>query len=207
MQARDESGKFVTVDLVVATYSITPERQAQTTMSQAYLETEQTVVTRVGHPPVTSLNDLAGKKVCTLGTSTSENAAARAGAVLVGKNRISECIAGLKNKEFDAVTTDAAILAGFVAAEPDVLQVHDIGLATPERWGISTGRNRALGVLVDLALYRSYADPADRRWEEAFAKHLAPLQPANGRQQVAVSEQPWTVEPEVRRWPWERGGF
>lgn len=217
MQARDDSGRFVTVDLVVATFSITPERLEQATMSQPYLLTEQSVVTRADHSRVTSLGDLEGEEVCTLGTSTSENAAAKAGAHLTGKNRISQCIEGLRDKKFDAVTTDAAILAGFVARYPDELRIHDIGLETSERWGISTGDNQALGTLVDLALYRSYADPADRRWEEAFDKYLAPLQKkldelgeltdAGDEQPVAISAQPRVKEPDVRRWPWDRGGF
>ncbi|MFC0862909.1 transporter substrate-binding domain-containing protein [Sphaerimonospora cavernae] len=204
MQAVDQDGRFATVDLVVATYSVTAQRTAQIYMSEPYLETEQTVVTRRDHVDVASLGDLAGEKACTLATSTSEDQLRQAGATPVNKNRISECIEGLRAGKFDAVTTDAAILAGFVAKYPKELRAHDIGLSAAERWGIATGRNRALRTLVNLALYRSYADPKDRRWEKAFDTYLAPLQKANGGQQVAVSEQPWIDEPDVRRWPWER---
>lgn len=163
MQAVDEKGRFWTVDLVVATYSVTAERSGQILMSEPYLETEQTVVTRHDHAPVASLDDLAGEDVCTLATSTSEGQLKAAGVEhVVRRNRISECVEGLRRGDFDAVTTDAAILAGFVAKYPDQLRTHDIGLTTPERWGIATGRNRALRTLVNLALYRSYADPEDQ---------------------------------------------
>ncbi|WP_433500045.1 transporter substrate-binding domain-containing protein [Sphaerimonospora sp. CA-214678] len=205
MQAMDREGGFVTVDLVVATYSVTAERTAQIHMSEPYLQTEQTVVTRRDHEDVSSLGDLAGDKVCTLAASTSADQLQQAGAALVGKkNRISECVDDMRAGEYDAVTTDAAIMAGFVAKYPKELRAHDIGLAAAERWGIATGRNRALRTLVNLALYRSFADPADRRWEKAFDTYLAPLQKANDRQQVAVAEQPSIDEPDVRRWPWER---
>ncbi|WP_204012550.1 transporter substrate-binding domain-containing protein [Sphaerimonospora thailandensis] len=204
MQAMDRDGRFATVDLVVATFSVTAERTAQIYMSEPYLETEQTVVTRRDHEDVSSLGDLAGEKACTLATSTSEGKLREARATPVSKNRISECVAGLRAGKYDAVTTDAAILAGFVAKYANELRAHDIGLTTPERWGIATGRNRALRTLVNLALYRSYANPQDRRWEKAFDTYLAPLQQANGRQQVAMAEQPLIDEPDVRRWPWER---
>ncbi|MFC4532970.1 transporter substrate-binding domain-containing protein [Sphaerisporangium dianthi] len=206
MQAREADGRFVTVDLVVATFSITPARLGNpgVSFSAPYLENEQSVVTGRKHGRVTALGDLRGEKVCTLGTSTSETQAAEAGAVVTGKNRISECIAGLKKGDFDAVTTDAAILAGFVSAEPSVLRHHDIGLTTSEKWGVNTGTNKALRTLVDLALYRSYADPKDRRWEDAFDRYLGAAQKTNRPQQVAVGEQPRVAEPQVRRWPWER---
>lgn len=208
MQAMDREGGFVTVDLVVATYSVTADRTGEVYMSEPYLQTEQTVVTRSDHEKVSSLGDLAGEKVCTLAESTSADQLKQAGAADVGKkNRISECVDGVLAGEYHAVTTDAAILAGFVAKHSNELRAHDVGLAAAERWGIATGRNRALRTLVNLALYRSYADPEDRRWEKAFDDYLAPLQQAEGMariQQVAVAEQPSIDEPDVRRWPWER---
>lgn len=205
MQARTESGKFVKVDLVVATFSITKEREdrAEVSFSAPYLKTEQSVVTRRSHPSVQRLGDLDGQTVCSVTTATSETPAARAGAKLVSKNKVSECIAGLLRGDVEAVTTDAAILAGYVARYPDKLAHHDIGLADNEEWGINTGGDEALRTLVNLALYRSLTDPKDRRWETAFEKNLAPLQPASLPQQVAEGDQPKVDRPHVRRMPWE----
>ena len=119
MQARD-GDHFVTVDLVISTFSITEEREKMplVSFSAPYLRTEQSVVTRKDHSPVQALEDLRGKNVCTLGTSTSQNAAARAGANVFGKNHLSDCVNDLLNGAYDAATTDAAMLAGFVAAHP-----------------------------------------------------------------------------------------
>ncbi|GAA3407368.1 transporter substrate-binding domain-containing protein [Streptosporangium vulgare] len=52
MQARDTDGTFVKVDLVVATFSVTPERKADPSVgfSTPYLYTEQSVVTRADYP-------------------------------------------------------------------------------------------------------------------------------------------------------------
>jgi glutamate transport system substrate-binding protein len=209
MQARTESGEYVTVDLVVASYSVTEERERQprVSFSAPYLRTEQSVVTRRDHPPVQTLADLRDRPVCTITTSTSGSAAERAGTRLRSKNRISECMTGLRAGEFDAVTTDAAILAGFVAADPQALRIHDVGLEAEEAWGINTGGNEALRQLVNLALYGSLHDPRDQRWEEAFDRHLRPKQQFNDPQPVAVASQPDVPKVEVRRWPWERGAL
>jgi glutamate transport system substrate-binding protein len=205
-QARSGDGRFVTVDLVVATYSITPQRESDpgVAFSAPYLITEQSVVTRSDHPAVDTLGDLAGRPVCSLATATSESPAGRAGVRLISKKRISECFTALGRGEVEAVTTDAAILAGFVAQAPGELKHHDIGLEQRESWGVNVGANEALRDLVNLALYRSRNDPADRRWEDAYDRHLRPEQPANLPQQVAIDQQPEVARVEIREWPWER---
>ena len=205
MQASTGDG-FVTVDLVIASYSITPGREAlaQVSFSAPYLYTEQSVVTRPDHARVRSLADLRGQKVCTIATSTSQSPAVRAGALVDTRNRVSDCVAGLKRKEFEAVTTDAAILAGFVARDPAHLTHYDIGLDGQEAYGINTGGNEALRSLVNLSLYHSLHDPRDRRWEEAFDRYLRPERPANRPQEVAIDRQPDVPRVPVREWPWQQ---
>jgi glutamate transport system substrate-binding protein len=207
MRARDpRSGGYVTVDLVLAAYSITPAREAEgARFSEAYLRTEQSVVTRRGHPPVRALSDLHAEKVCTLGTSTSLDALHRAGVPAARlENQDSACVAGVLEHRYDAVTTDAAILAGFVHQHPGELVHHDIGLDTEENWGVNVGSNEALRTLVNLSLYRSWHDPGDRRWEDAFDRNLRVEQPDSPDQDVAVDQQPPLGKPAVRQWPWQR---
>lgn len=209
MQARD-GDRFVTVDLVVSTYSITEEREKlpRVTFSAPYLLTEQSVVTIEGHPAVQSLEDLRGMPVCTLGTSTSQTAVAKAGANVFGKNRLSECFDGLWKGQFKAVTTDAAMLAGFVATDPlRRLRHHDIGLEAVEAWGINTGGNEDLRTLVNLSLYRSLHNPNDPRWEEAFDRNLRHEQPVNLPQEIAEENQPDVSPVRIRQWPWDRNRF
>jgi glutamate transport system substrate-binding protein len=205
MRARD-GDHYLTVDLVIATYSITElrARDPNVRFSAPYLNTEQSVITLERHSPVHELTDLAGKSVCTITTATSKSPATEAGAHVIGKRKISECIPGLRSGEFDAVTSDAAVLAGFVAKEPLVFQHHDIGLETPELWGINVGPNEPLRKLVDLSLYRSRYDPQDKRWEDAYDRHLRVLERTSLPQPVAIDKQPNVDMPEVRQWPWER---
>lgn len=205
MQARDGDG-FVTVDLVVASYSITDERRAMPDVgfSAPYLRTTQSVLTRRDHPTVQSLSDLRGEKVCSLTTSTSEQLASRSGVQAYTKNKVSDCVAGLRRGEFDAVTTDAAILAGFAHLYHDELRMHALGVDTDERWGINCGTNRALRDLVNLALYHSKYDPRDDRWEEAFRTNLLPEVRDSLPQQVAIDQQPAVDKVRVREWPWQK---
>jgi glutamate transport system substrate-binding protein len=206
-QALDNSTKkIVTVDLVVASFSITEQREKDPDVlfSAPYLRTEQSVITRRPHSKIEALGDLAGKTVCTLNTTTSAQALIAAGVKPVGKNKISECIDGLKSGAYEAVSTDAAILAGFEAADPKRYEMHDIGLETSEDWGVNVGKNPPLRTLVNLALYRSLTDPADSRWEDAYEEYFRREQPDAMPQQVAVDEQPTVTKPDVREWPWQQ---
>ncbi|MFB9236839.1 transporter substrate-binding domain-containing protein [Plantactinospora siamensis] len=212
-QARD-GDRFVTVDMVVASFSITDERVRQgATFSAPYLSTEQSVLTlKTDERPVDSLRDLRGRKVCTLATSTAEPNLRDLGALVGTRKRVSECVQDLYDGHVDSVVTDAAILAGFVAHRPGdpwsvqrarPLRLWDIGEAGQELYGVNTGSNVALRDLVDLSLYRSATDPEDRRWEDAFDRNLRWEQPASLPQQVAVDQQPAARKVEVRQWPWE----
>ncbi|BCY13812.1 transporter substrate-binding domain-containing protein [Actinoplanes sp. L3-i22] len=204
MQATDPDGKRVPVKMVIASYSITPKRIAEGVhFSQPYLYTEQSVMTLAGHKPVASLDDFAGQKVCSLSTATSLTAPKEAGAIVVSKNRVRECFALLDDGDVDAVSTDAAILAGWKAKFPKKYDHWDLGLDATEAWGVNVGDNPALQKLVDLTLYRSYADPRDDRWEKAYEANLQVEAAENGNTPIAVAEQPRATRPDVRELPWE----
>ncbi|GGK84951.1 transporter substrate-binding domain-containing protein [Mangrovihabitans endophyticus] len=205
MQATDADGNRVPVKLVIASYSITTDREdmAGVTFSAPYLYTEQSVLTRPDHTAVSALEDLRGQDVCTLSTATSETAPMRAGAIVHRRNLMHECIDDLRAKRVDAVSTDAAILAGYKARDPDAFAHWDLGLDTTEAWGVNVGENEALKTLVDLTLYRSLVDPADDRWEQAYQENLQSEAPANKGTPIAVAQQPDVAKPKVREQPWE----
>ncbi|GAA2539118.1 hypothetical protein GCM10010435_02990 [Winogradskya consettensis] len=215
MEAVDLKNEPVPVKMVIASYSITKEREDMPNVmfSDSYLHTEQSVITLHGHRKVASLEEFRGQKVCTLSASTSASQAEKAGATLVRRNRVSECFALLDNGTVDAITTDAAILGGFKALNQAKYDHWDLGLDVTEAWGVSVGANEALKDLVNITLYRSYADPGDSRWEEAYADTIAeeaPLQRNIGTgadtstiTPLALTEQPFTPRPKVRELPWE----
>ena len=210
MEATDLAGKPVPVKMVIASYSITEDREREPNVmfTQSYLHTEQSVITLKGHPKVASLEEFNDKKVCTLSSSTSAQTADDSGALLTRRNRVSECFDLLDNDQVDAITTDAAILAGFKAREPDKYDHWDLGLDKTEPWGVSVGANEALRDLVNITLYRSFKDPKDARWEQAYEKNILPETVKNKAadgQLVPLSrpQQPDTVRPRVRELPWE----
>ncbi|GIF03595.1 transporter substrate-binding domain-containing protein [Actinoplanes siamensis] len=204
MQANDENGKRVPVKMVIASYSITEARVAAgVRFSQEYLDTEQSVITLTGHRPISALEDLRDQRVCTLSTATSEIAVERADAEVFRKNRVRECFEMMDHGDVDAISTDAAILAGWKARFPDRYAHWDLGLDAVERWGVNVGNNPALKELVDITLYRSYADPRDGRWEKAYENNLQVEVAQNGKTPIAVAEQPRVIRPDVRELPWE----
>jgi glutamate transport system substrate-binding protein len=204
MQATDAENNRVPVQLVIASYSITDDRKnAGVNFSQPYLYTEQSVITLKGHPPVVALKDLKGKNVCTLSTSTSQTALTQAEAVVTQKNRVKECFEALDKGDVAAISTDAAILAGWKHRFPGNYEHWDLGLESNERWGVNVGDNPALGTLVDLTLYRSWADPEDDRWETAYEDNLQSQTDKEKKTPIAVGEQPRVERPDVRRLPWE----
>jgi glutamate transport system substrate-binding protein len=204
-QVLDGKPQRVPVKMVIASYSITPERKlmAGVTFSNSYLYTEQSVITRVGHVPVATLDDFGGQTVCTLSASTSEKAPELAKAIVIRKNLISDCVSLLRAGKVDAVTTDAAILAGIEAEYPTELKHWDLGLDRTEAWGVNVGDNQALKTLVDFTLYRSWKDPHDGRWERAYKTNLQSEAGAQNGTPIAVGEQPVAARPDVRQLPWE----
>lgn len=205
MQATDAKGNRVPVKMVIASYSITPTREATpgVTFSAPYLFTEQSVLTRRGHAPVSTLNDLKDKQGCSLSASTSMTAPQLAGMIMSNKNQISECIKLLRERKVEAVTTDAAILAGYKAKYPNEFDHWDIGLDTTEAYGVNVGENIALKKLVDLTFYRSLKDPKDDRWELAYKHNLQAEVSANKGTPIAVAAQPDVPKPDIRDLPWE----
>lgn len=207
MQATDAKGNRVPVKMVIASYSITSARAAMpgVRFSVPYLYTEQSVLTLHSdhHAPVSRLEELKGQTICTLSASTSLAAPEEAGAIVKSRNRISECIADLRRHTVDAISTDAAILAGYKARYPKEFDHWDLGLDSTEAWGVNVGDNPALRELVNLTLYRSYADPQDTRWEQAYAANFQTEVDENRPAPIAVAEQPRVSRPGVREMPWE----
>lgn len=205
MQATDKNGHRVPVKMVIASYSITRDREAMAgvTFSAPYLYTEQSVITLAGHAKVTTLQDLGGKSVCTISASTSIPAPHEAGATVVQRNKVSECFDALRKHQVEAITTDAAILAGYEAHDPKRLKHWDLGLDATEAWGVNVGENLALRDLVNVTLYRSLKDPRDHRWEDAYLRNLQVETAASEPTPIAVAQQPDVPLPRVRELPWD----
>jgi glutamate transport system substrate-binding protein len=126
-----------TVDLVIASYSITDERRQVVGQAGPYYVTgQQLLVREEDKDKITGPDDLGGVKVCSVTGSTSiQTVTEEYGAKPVPFDTYSDCVRQLLNKTVDAVTTDGAILLGYAAERPDELEVVGPTFST-ERYGV-----------------------------------------------------------------------
>ena len=114
-----ESGE---VDLVLASYSITDDRRKVVGQTGPYFVTGQQVLV-TADSDVESIDDLAGKEVCSVTGSTSIDRINESGAKGVGFDSYSECVAKVLDGTVEAMSTDGSILAGFAAQNEGQLKV------------------------------------------------------------------------------------
>jgi glutamate transport system substrate-binding protein len=112
-----------TVDLVVASYSITEQRREVIGQAGPYYVTGQQLLVRKDDATIKGPESLPGKQVCAVTGSTSIKAVEEYRATVVPFATWGECVTQLLNKRVDAVTTDGAILLGYAAEDPERLQV------------------------------------------------------------------------------------
>ncbi|MFD2079973.1 glutamate transport system substrate-binding protein [Actinopolymorpha cephalotaxi] len=154
-----------TVDLVLASYSITPERRQVVGQAGPYFVTGQGLLIRKDDKSIKSGADLKGKKVCSVTGSTSlKQVEEKYGANPAPFGSYSECVTQLKNKSVDAVTTDEAILQGYAAEDKDLVTVGKP--FTEERYGIGfkkgdTGMCKYLTDSINKSV-------SDGDWKKAF---------------------------------------
>jgi glutamate transport system substrate-binding protein len=126
-----------TVDLVLASYSITDERRGVVSQAGPYYVTgQQLLVREEDKGRITGPDALEGVKVCSVTGSTSiETVTKEYDAKPVPFDTYSDCVTQLQNGSVGAVTTDGAILLGYAAQAPDELEVVGPEFSE-ERYGI-----------------------------------------------------------------------
>lgn len=143
-----------TAQLVIATYSITTEREELVDFAGPYIETKQGLLVRKDDTSITSREDTAGKLICTAeGSVSAPNSPSpelekRLDALLPDaridvRDNYSACVAQLRAENIDAVWTDKLILYGFMELYDDVEVVPQIELGSPERYGIGIQEGRS----------------------------------------------------------------
>jgi glutamate transport system substrate-binding protein len=110
------------VDLVLATYSITPERQAIVGQTGPYLVTGQRIMVKEDSD-VESKEDLQGEEVCSAEGSTSIENVEKFGMVPASAPDYTQCVEDVLNGTVPAMSTDGAILYGYAAENPGELKV------------------------------------------------------------------------------------
>ena len=156
------------VDLVLATYSITPERQAIVGQTGPYLVTGQQVLVKEDSN-VQGKEDLQGEEVCAAEGSTSLENIEAEGMVPASAPDYSQCIEDVLNGSVAAVSTDGAILLGYAAENPGELKVVGPEFSE-ERIGVGYPKeNSEMCEWINGVLQDSYDDGS---WAEAFEATL-----------------------------------
>ncbi|GGV02937.1 ABC transporter substrate-binding protein [Actinomadura cremea] len=153
------------VDLVVASFSITPERQLEATFAGPYYVSHQDLMVRkADEAAIRSIHDLAGRRVCRVAGSTSfprihdEQGVA---AVPVDAGGYGECLRLLTEGRLDAVSTDDLILAGLAreaAADGHFMTIVNAPISD-ERYGVGLRKGDVDGCeAVNEAITKMYLD-------------------------------------------------
>ena len=160
-----------TVDLVIASYSITDERRQVVGQAGPYYVTgQQLLVRKDDADKIKGPEDLKNVKVCSVEGSTSlARVQDQYGAKPVPFATYSECVDQLENKTVDAVTTDGAILLGYAAQKPDDLEVVGDPFSE-ERYGVGYKLDAAgMCDFINKTLQKSFDDGT---WADAFKATL-----------------------------------
>ncbi|MFF5077868.1 glutamate ABC transporter substrate-binding protein [Actinoplanes sp. NPDC000266] len=109
------------VDIVADTMTANCERKQDVNFSSIYYEAGQKVLVSTSSG-ATRIEDLGGKKVCSVQGSTSFDNIAKVKAktkpIAVARAAFGDCLVAFQRNEVDAVTTDDTILAGMAAQDP-----------------------------------------------------------------------------------------
>jgi glutamate transport system substrate-binding protein len=126
------------VHLLVATYSITPERMADgIDFVGPYAISPSAFLLRRGSPELRKVSDLAGKRVCTV-TGSNSTPLEHTNAVFVRANSIGQCVQQVRVGQSDAAFYGALPLYGFAQQDPTlVVQGESLRLIDNEYYGIA----------------------------------------------------------------------
>ncbi|MBA8946764.1 MULTISPECIES: transporter substrate-binding domain-containing protein [Streptomyces] len=130
-------------DLVVASFSITPDRMKEVDFVGPYLTTVQGFLVRSGSG-IREHADLSGKRICTWDGTTSRVALGELrNSVSVGGTDAEQCVRKLRQGRVDAVSTDQVLLYGFAQHSDDaegLEVVPDLTVGAPQHYGIGVAK-------------------------------------------------------------------
>ncbi|MFJ8690648.1 MULTISPECIES: transporter substrate-binding domain-containing protein [Micromonospora] len=169
------------VDLVVSSFSITEEREKLVSFAGPYFVTTQEVMvpTRL-KDKIRTIEDLRepAYKVCTSGGSTTEAELAKHDVKALVVKEVGDCVRGIREGRYDAVSSDETILAGFLSLYPTEFEIVDMPFGTSELLGIGVPiGDPALRDLVAFALQKSYLQGRSgisSPWLTAYNRTLGP---------------------------------
>ncbi|MEV4347461.1 glutamate ABC transporter substrate-binding protein [Actinoplanes sp. NPDC049596] len=168
------------VDIVADTMTANCERWQDVNFSSVYYEAGQKVLVSTSSQ-AKSIEDLGGKKVCSVQGSTSFDniSKVKSKPVPVARSAFGDCLVAFQRNEVDAVTTDDTILAGMAAQDPYAKVIGP--RFTEEPYGMAMPRqHREFTQFVNAVLDQNRANGT---WTRTYEKWLgdfgaAPQPPA-----------------------------
>ncbi|KUP98456.1 glutamate ABC transporter substrate-binding protein [Thermobifida cellulosilytica] len=181
-----------TVDMVVATYSITDERKNVVDFAGPYYVAQQDIIVAADNTDIQGPEDLSGKVLCSASGSRSannivdseEDGGLGIDAELREAGNYSECMELLANGTVDAVTTDNTILAGFAAQNPDAYRMVNNPFGE-EKYGVGLPKGST-------EMCEKVNQAITKMWEEG--KALEFLEKAFGETGFAYAEEQPALE-------------
>ncbi|MFG2078537.1 glutamate ABC transporter substrate-binding protein [Nonomuraea maritima] len=161
-----------TVDLVVASYSITPARTTRVTFAGPYVISPQDTLVRADDRRITSTSDLAGKRICLAEGSNSyrritdppPDGLLDLPATLVKASNYSDCVRKLAAGRLDAVSTESFVLAGYADQDPGKFRLLNDPVSI-EYYGVGIRKG-------DLATCQAVNQAITRMWRDGTATRL-----------------------------------
>lgn len=159
------------IDYYVGTYSITDTRKELIDFAGPYFLTGQGLLVAADNEDINGPDDLEGKIVCSVTGSTPLQRIRDEfnPGDTVEYDTYSQCVEQLLAGSVDAITTDEAILAGYVAQRPDELKIAGEPFSE-ERYGIGVAKGDTVMVEHINTLLTDGGDV----WTALFEEHLAP---------------------------------
>ncbi|WP_160147015.1 transporter substrate-binding domain-containing protein [Thermomonospora echinospora] len=158
--------------VMLANFAITDERAKYVTFAGPYMINTQAVMTRRSGERIRKVEDLAGRTVCTMSDTTSDGNVAEMLRVKVNrvlKVGLSQCVAELRAKRVDAVSTAYLNLLGFAQENPD-LRVEDFEFGAQDRFGIGLRLGEVEACEFFTGLLRKFLTSGT--WDAFFKKYF-----------------------------------
>ncbi len=126
------------VDLVVATYSITPERQEVISFAGPYYTSQQAILVNAGNEDIAGVDDLAGRIVATQSGSTGPSILEEYApdATIQEFETDTEANTALQQGRVDAYVTDYTLLLSTMVKNPDAFEIAGDVFGPEDNYGI-----------------------------------------------------------------------
>jgi glutamate transport system substrate-binding protein len=158
---RESSVQTGKVDLVISSYSITPERKTKVAFAGPYYVAHQDTLVRTSDAGIHNVRDLAGRRLCAVNGSVSWQRVTKergVNASLVQAPTYGDCLTKLTSNALDAISTDDLILAGFAAQKGRSVRFVNAPISD-ERYGVGIAQGDVTGCEdINKAITEMYLD-------------------------------------------------